>query len=136
MTDYSIREATIADVKHFKQFLIKAWREAGPNAFGWSGASDDQIEEIASENFLSSLIAREGTRIFLAYTRNEVIGFATNTNVNDEAIELSGIIVLESMTGHGVGTALLQSAISRAKSDGASYLVVQTEQTNKRAIQF
>ena len=82
------------------------------------------------------MIAREGTRIFLAYTRNEVIGFATNTNVNDETIELSGIIVLESMTGHGVGTALLQSAISRAKSDGASYLVVQTEQTNKRAIQF
>jgi len=136
VTDYSIREATISDVKHFKQFLIKAWHEAGPDALGWSGASDDQIEEIASDDFLSSLITREGTRIFLAYCQDEVIGFAVNTKVNEDIIELSGIIVLESMIGYGVGTALLRSVVAGAMSDGTTHLVVKTERTNTRAIQF
>jgi ribosomal protein S18 acetylase RimI-like enzyme len=59
-----------------------------------------------------------------------------NTKVNDDIIELSGIIVLESMIGHGVGTALLRSVIAGATSDGTKHLVVKTERTNTRAIQF
>ena len=133
---HSIKEATVKDISLFKEFLVKAWHEAGQEALGWSGASDDQIEEITKEDFLSSIIARESTQIFLAYTQDEVIGFAVNSKVNQKVIELSGIIVLESMTGHGVGTALLQSAITKAMTDQATYMVVQTERTNTRAIQF
>jgi ribosomal protein S18 acetylase RimI-like enzyme len=40
------------------------------------------------------------------------------------------------MTGHGVGTALLQLAVFSAMSEGASHLIVKTERTNNRAIDF
>jgi GNAT superfamily N-acetyltransferase len=136
VTHYTIKEATVDDIVNFKRFLVKAWHEAEPDALGWSGASDEQIEEITSDAFLSSLITRSGTRIFLANTRDEIIGFSTNTKIDDTVTELSGIIILESMTGHGVGTAILQSAISRAVSDGVTRLAVKTERANNRAIQF
>lgn len=136
MTQYLIQEATVDDIAHFKQFLVKAWHEAGPNAIGWSGASDEQIEEITRDTFLSSLLTRVGTQLFLALEGGEVIGFAVNTQHDEDVVELSGMIVLESRTGRGVGRALLQYAINHACSDEASRLIVQTERTNHRAIKF
>jgi ribosomal protein S18 acetylase RimI-like enzyme len=59
-----------------------------------------------------------------------------NTKIDDAVVEVSGLIVLDSMMGHSVGRALLQSAISNALSERASHLVVQTERANTQAIDF
>ena len=136
MNGISVKEATRDGIPALKHFILQAWREAGPGALGWTGATDEQISEITSDAFLSSLLERSDVIIFLALTDNKVVGFASNTKVRQNLVELSGIIVLEGMRGHGVGTLLLQSAIRSARKYGFNVMTVKTEMTNDRAIRF
>jgi len=136
MNGISIKEATRDNIQALKHFILQAWREAGPDALGWTGATDEQISELTSDVFLTSLINRSDVTIFLALTNNKVVGFASNTKVNQSLVELSGIIVLENMRGQGIGTLLLQSAIRSARKQGYNDMTVKTELTNDRAIQF
>ncbi len=53
----SVAEFTKADVPLLRDFLLEAWRQAGPLSFGWTGATDENISEIASEKFLKDLLA-------------------------------------------------------------------------------
>ena len=131
-----VREAKTGDVEAFGRFILKAWDEAGPGALGWTGATDENVSELASPEFLSPLIEREGIALFLAWDRGEVVGFASNMRVDDETVELSGIVVLESMTGRGVGSRLLDSSLQAAERDGYDRVIVETEVFNERAIGF
>ena len=88
-----------------------AWEEAGPGALGWTGASDESMREIASESFLVGLISREGTRVFAAEDGAEIIGFAVARREDRSAVDIAGIIVLESRTPEGAGSALLEAAV-------------------------
>jgi ribosomal protein S18 acetylase RimI-like enzyme len=131
-----VREAKIGDVEAFGRFILKAWYEARPGALGWTGATDENVSQLASAEFLSPLIEREGIALFLAWDRGEVVGFASNRRVDDETVELSGIVVLESMTGRGVGSRLLESSLVAAGRDGHGRVIVETEAFNERAIGF
>ncbi|UCD45776.1 MAG: GNAT family N-acetyltransferase [Candidatus Bathyarchaeota archaeon] len=131
-----IREAVQGDVEDLKTFILNAWGEAGHGAFGWTGASDDTISQIATHDFLSKVIGRDGVRVFLALDGDEAVGFATNSRIDDGRVELSGIVVLESRTSRGVGSRLLELAVSTARRDGYSSMVVKTEGFNDRAIGF
>jgi len=134
--DMEIREATQEDIEGLTSFFFSAWIEAGPESLGWTGASEEGMEHIASHDFLSSLIDRDDVRIFLAWEGDDVVGFASNAKVDKDTVELSGIVVLDSRTGKGIGSELLESAIEAAKSDGFSTMIVKTESFNNRAIQF
>jgi ribosomal protein S18 acetylase RimI-like enzyme len=131
-----VRDTKIGDVEAFRHFILKAWDEAGPGALGWTGATDENVSELTSAEFLSSLIESEGVVILLVWDRGEVVGFASNRRVDDETVELSGIVVLESMTGRGVGSRLLDSSLRAAERDGYSRVIVETEVFNERAIGF
>ena len=131
-----IREAAVSDIESFKRFMKQAWDEAGPGAPGWTGASDEQVDQLTSNEFLSSLFSRADVRIFLACDGGKVVGFASNRKVDEETVELSGIVVLESVTGRGIGSQLLDSAVKAAADDGFSQIVVKTESFNERAIGF
>lgn len=51
-------------------------------------------------------------------------------------LELSGIVLLESRTGRGIGSALLSQMKEAAREAGFSRMVVHTESYNERAIAF
>jgi hypothetical protein len=102
-----VREAQQKDVECLIEFLNAAWREVGPGAHGWTGATEETMQQVASHGFLSNLLNRGDTRVFIALNDGRVVGFSSNRRVSDELVELSGIIVLESMTGSGVGSSLL-----------------------------
>lgn len=131
-----IRAATADDIEAFKSFIRLAWGEAGPGAPGWTGASDERVEQLTSDEFLSSLFGRADVRVLLAWDDDEIVGFASNRRVDDETVELSGIVVLESMTGRGIGSQLLEAAVKAAVTDGFGKMVVKTESFNERAIGF
>ena len=65
-----------------------------------------------------------------------MVGFSSNKRVNVNLVELSGIVVLESLTGEGIGSRLLDAALMVAASDGYEKMVVRTEVWNERAIRF
>lgn len=132
----TVREAEQEDVESLIEFLLKAWKEAGPGALGWTGATEETIQHIASHGFISNLMGRDDTRVFIAINEGRVVGFSSNRRIGDELVELSGIIVLESMTGVGIGSRLLEYSIEASKGDRYKVMMVKTESFNDRAVNF
>ena len=132
----AIRPARMNDVSKLSAFFVEAWREAGPGALGFSGASDEAIREISSEEFLKKRLATPTIMMMVAEEGRRIIGFASVRRVEAREAELSGIAVLESATGRGVGTRLLRKALDAARKRGFNSVLAKTEVTNERAIKF
>lgn len=132
----SVSEATEKDVVAFDDFFRRAWKEAGPGAPGFTGASDEVIAELTTPEAFRERIGGPDRRMFLAWDGNRVIAFASTRGISEDAVELSGIIVLRSHGGMGVGTALVESAIAAAEADRHRMMLVKTEATNRRAQAF
>jgi GNAT superfamily N-acetyltransferase len=131
-----VRRATLEDVESLREFILRAWDEAGPGALGWTGASDDAVSEIATSGFLSSLLRRDGVSVFIAVDEGVTVGFGSLSEMDGGFVELSGIVVLESMTGRGIGSGLLGATREEARAEGYRRMVVRTEAFNERAIDF
>lgn len=132
----TVREAEQKDVESLIEFLQRAWKEAGPGALGWKGATEETMRHIASHGFLSNLLDRDDTRVFIALNEGQVVGFSSNRRLGDDRVELSGIVVLEGMTGIGIGGRLLEHSIEAAKGDRYTGMMVKTESFNERAVNF
>lgn len=65
-----------------------------------------------------------------------MIGFSSVEEVESSLLELSGIIVMESWTGRGVGGKLLDYVIDFAHVKGYKEIIVKTEKENQRALNF
>jgi len=131
-----IRPARRNDVSKLSAFFIEAWKEAGPSALGFTGATDEAIAAISSEEFLTRRLATPTIHMTVAEEGRSIIGFASVKRVGPREAELSAIVVLESATGRGVGTRLLRKAIDAARKRGFTSILVKTEVKNERAIRF
>jgi predicted RNase H-like nuclease len=127
-----VTEATTADIDAIAAFLRAAWAEAGPDAAGWTGASDDVIDEITAPELIRARLGGPDRRMFIARDEGHVVGFAATRRLDPDTTELAGITLLESRTGEGIGSRLLEAAV--ASIDGA--VLVRTETDNARAIAF
>jgi ribosomal protein S18 acetylase RimI-like enzyme len=130
-----VRPARPSDVKGLSAFFVRAWKEAGPGALGFTGANGEAIREIASIDFLAERLRSPTTQLFVAEEDAGIVGFASLRTRNGEC-ELSGIVVLESAAGRGVGTRLLRKATDTAKRRGFGSVLLKTEMANARAISF
>jgi ribosomal protein S18 acetylase RimI-like enzyme len=131
-----VRPARRNDASKLSVFFTQAWSEAGPEALGFTGATDESIKEIASEEFLSKRLASPLAQIVVAEIDGRVVGFASLRKSGEREAELSGIVVLESETGSGIGTRLMRKTVDLAKRRGFRTVVVKTEVNNARAIGF
>ena len=129
-------EAKVADAQKLTAFFHQAWEEAGPTALGFTGATDETIREIASEGFLEERLSNPKVKMYVVEDKGRIVGFAATRRVDENTIELSGIIVLESATGKGIGTALFEKVVLSAKQRGFGKIVVKTEVFNERATGF
>lgn len=132
----SVSELVVSDIPMLKSFIWEAWRLAGPSALGWTGANDENIEEIASETFLQRLIGNPIVKVFISKSEENVVGFCAVRKIDDGLIELAGIIVRQDQLGRGVGTDLFEMARKEAVASGFTAMLVKTEPTNDRALSF
>ena len=131
-----VRTARPNDDSMLSAFLVEAWKEAGPGALGFTGATDAAIAEIASEGFLKKRLATTAIQMTVAEEGRGIIGFSSVRSLGARDAELSGLVVLEGETGRGVGTRLLRKALETARRRGFSSVRVKTEAANQRAISF
>jgi len=132
-----VREAkTNADGEAFAVFFRLAWLESGPAAPGFAGASDEVIAELTVPAAIRRRMGGPDQRLFLAWERDIVVGFASSRRITDVTVELAGIIVLRSAAGRGVGSALVDAAIGSARIDGYETMKVRTETSNQLALEF
>jgi len=127
---------TVSDVKAIRAFFLAAWRQAGPGGLGWAGATESNIQEISSEEFVSSLLSNPETKVFAFSQGGRILGIAVNRKMDESTVELAGIIVQQDSLGQGIGTALLKIAITSAKELGFLSMRVKTEANNQNAISF
>lgn len=132
----SITEAVAEDGEAFADFFRAAWGEAGPNAPGFAGATDEVIEELIAPEAFRERVGGPARRMFLAWDGDRVVGFSSTRRISPDSVELSGIIVLQSHGGLGIGTALVEAAMAAAKEDSHQVMIVKTETTNSRARGF
>lgn len=131
-----VRPARANDVAGLGAFLVRAWKEAGPEALGFTGATEESIRVISSPEFLAKRLSSPKVRIFVAEVNPELVGFAVLRRQAGDFFELSGIAVLESVTGRGIGSRLATKACDAARKLGATKVVVKTEAFNARAVAF
>jgi ribosomal protein S18 acetylase RimI-like enzyme len=131
-----VRKAAADDVDKLSAFILEAWREAGPGALGFAGATDEVRRELASEQTLKTMLANPTLQIFLAQDADEVVGFSSLKEVDSSTAELSGIVVLQKLVGRGLGKELFEIARESAVREGYLRMTVRTEVVNDRAIQF
>jgi len=131
-----IRPPRQNDVSKLSAFFTEAWKEAGPGALGFTGATDEAISEIASEEFLRKRLATPTIQMMVAEEGRRIIGLSSIRRVDAREAELSGIVVLESATGKGVGSRLLRKALDAARKRGFNSVRVKTEMSNEKAISF
>ena len=129
-------QASLADVEKLGGFLQDAWREAGPGALGFTGATEETIREISAPEFLRGRLTNPDVALYITEDAGRVVGFAATRRIDETALELSGLIVLQTATGKGVGTGLVRKAESVARQAGYRRLIVKTEADNQPAIQF
>lgn len=136
MRHFEIRQSQLSDSSALGEFILTAWREAGPRAFGWTGANDQVIENLVSEESLKAILTNPKMKVFTCREGDRILGFAVNRRLDLETVELAGVIVLEGLTGKGIGTRLVAKAMEEAKKDGFSTMQVKTEVFNERALSF
>ncbi len=134
--DTEVREAEPSDAEAVATFLLGAWREAGPESLGFTGATPELMAEIATAEAIGARIRRDGRRLFLAHSREGVMGFAATRPLEARIAELAGVIVGRAAAGRGIGTRLVEEALAAASRDGFARMVVRTERTNDPAIAF
>jgi ribosomal protein S18 acetylase RimI-like enzyme len=131
-----IVEPTPDQVRALGRFVLDAWSRAGPQALGWTGATEDTIHEISSEQYLMELVSDPKLKLFVTEQNGEITGFAANRVQDASTIELAGIIVRDDLLGKGIGSLLISRCIGSARDAGFSSMVVKTETSNERAISF
>jgi ribosomal protein S18 acetylase RimI-like enzyme len=131
-----VTEATADDVAAIGAFFRRAWEEAGPGAAGFSGATEEVIAEISAPDAIRARVGGPERRMFVAWEGTDVVGFAATRRLTAGAIELAGVVVLQSMVGRGIGTPLVAAAIASAQGNGFTTMTVSTETDNERALGF
>ncbi|MGD0477650.1 MAG: GNAT family N-acetyltransferase [Nitrososphaerales archaeon] len=131
-----VRKVAADDLHKLSVFILEAWREAGPGALGFAGATDEVILELASEQTLKAMLVNPVLQIFVAEDAGEIVGFSSLKRVDSGTVELSGIVVLQNLVGRGLGTELLELARESATKEGYLKMVVKTEVINDRAVAF
>jgi ribosomal protein S18 acetylase RimI-like enzyme len=128
--------AKFADVPKLQVFFHQAWEEYGSGALGFTGATEETINEIASEKFLKERLSNPNIGMYIVKEGERVLGFAATRSIDQDALELTGIIVLEDASGKGIGAQLVKEVVSSARKASFRRIVVKTEVLNKRAISF
>jgi ribosomal protein S18 acetylase RimI-like enzyme len=132
----NVSELAVSDVPQLRSFVLEAWRLAGPSALGWTGANDENIQEIASESFLQGFIGNPNLKVFIGKTGEKVVGFCVVRKINNRSLEIAGIIVRQDQLGKGIGTDLFEIARKEAVKSGYTMMIVKTESNNNRALSF
>jgi len=132
----SVVEATDEDTDAISTFLWEAWRQAGPGSPGFSGATEEVIAEIADPRVIRERVGGPERRMFIAVQGDRVVGFASTRAETADTVEVSGVIVLQEMTGSGIGRKLLDAAIEASAGYGFTEMTVNTETDNEGARRF
>ncbi len=112
------------DVRPFEPTDANAWKSLNE---AWIGKlfkiepKDREVLDFPQENILA-----KGGHIFMAHQNRTAVGCAALIKMPDGGYELAKMTVDESMRGSGLGRALMEACIEKARVLGATRLYLET----------
>ena len=142
MSNIEIKKASLSDLEVLQIISIQTFSETFAEV-----NTPENIENYNRESFnlekLTSEITNPNSQFFIAYSDSEPIGYlkinfgdAQTEILNDHALEIHRIYVLQAFHGKKVGQLLLDKAIDVAQQSTADYIWLGVWEENHRALQF
>ena len=125
-----------SDIPLLEAFILEAWKLVGASALGWTGATNENIREISSKDFLRGMVENPDLTVFVDKAGEEILGFCALRKTKNTLVELAGIVVRQDYIGRGIGSALFEKAKAAAVESGFTAMLVKTESANDRALSF
>jgi diamine N-acetyltransferase len=134
-----IREATKEDAS----LIADMSRETFYDTFAAGNTKEDMDKFLSQQFTRESLIAEvgmPGNIFFLAEAEGEIVGYARlrdkDTGPLKNSMEIARLYAIKKMIGKGIGKALMEGCIKRAKEIGRNFLWLGVWEKNQEAIDF
>jgi ribosomal protein S18 acetylase RimI-like enzyme len=142
MSKIEIKKASLSDLEVLQIISIQTFSETFAEV-----NTTENIENYNRESFnleqLTSELTNPNSQFFIAYSDSEPIGYlkinfgdAQTEILNDDALEIHRIYVLQAFHGKKVGQLLLDKAIEIAQQTASDYIWLGVWEENHRALQF
>ena len=142
MNTIEIRKATVADLETIKNISIQTFKEtfAAVN-------TPENIANYVKESFNSEQLKTElnnaNSQFYVAYSNAEAVGYlkinfgdAQTESINENALEVQRIYVLQNFHGKNIGQLLLDEVKKIAKNSVVDSVWLGVWEENHRALRF
>jgi len=142
MNTIEIRKSTVSDLETIQNISIQTFKEtfAAVN-------TPENIANYVKESFNSEQLKTElnngNSQFYVAYSNAKAVGYlkinfgdAQTESINENALELQRIYVLQNFHGKNIGQLLLNEVKKIAKSSGIDSIWLGVWEENHRALRF
>ena len=142
MNTIEIRKSTVSDLETIQNISIHTFKEtfAAVN-------TPENIANYVKESFNSEQLKTElnnaNSQFYVAYSNAEAVGYlkinfgdAQTESINENALEVQRIYVLQNFHGKNIGQLLLDKVKKIAKSSGVDSVWLGVWEENHRALRF
>lgn len=142
MNTIEIRKATVSDLETIQNISSQTFKEtfAAVN-------TPENISNYVKESFNSEQLKTElnnaNSQFYVAYSNAEAVGYlkinfgdAQTESINENALEVQRIYVLQNFHGKNIGQLLLDEVKKIAKSSGVDSVWLGVWEENHRALRF
>ena len=120
------------EIRPFESRDADAWKRLNEAWIGKLFKIEPKDREVL--DFPSQNILEKGGHIFMAHQGGEAVGCAALIKMSDGGYELAKMTVDESMRGSGLGRALMEACIGKARELAATRLYLETNSSLAPAI--
>ena len=124
----SIEPVHVAQIPLIRKLAYEIWPAAYSSILS-AGQLEYMLQLIYSEDALAAQM-EEGQQFYIAYQKDNPVGFVAFSLYNINTYKLHKIYVLPQIQGQGAGKQLLHFIINKAKENGASSLILNVNRHN------
>lgn len=137
MDNIVFRKSIKEDIPTINALFIKMVEEINRKMVNEGVEPYTNLENGFEEDYLDSFYENKDNIIFVAEHNNKVIGFLSVNNYKEDGyIYLDDYYIREEYRGKGIGSELMNMAISYAKEDHVDRIMTHVESANKSSIDF
>ena len=142
MNTIEIRKATLSDLETIQKISTQTFIETFA-AVNTPENIDNYIKDSLNTERLTAELNNLNSQFYIAYSNDEVVGYlkinfgdAQTESLNENALEVQRIYVLQNFHGKNIGQLLLEEVKKIAQTTGVEYIWLGVWEENYRALRF
>ena len=142
MTTIEIRKATVSDLETIQKISIQTFIETFAAVNSPENIAN-YIKDSLNTEQLTTELNNANSQFYIAYSNAEVVGYlkinfgdAQTETINENALEVQRIYVLQNFHGKNIGQLLLEKVKKIAQTTDVEYIWLGVWEENHRALRF